>query len=81
MLGVIEKSLESLLSYNNRILKDKDRLEYFLKLGTKEFTRKDYMNVFKDLSSATASRDLKKGMELHLFERIGVLNKTKYIIQ
>ncbi|WP_396183199.1 hypothetical protein [Flavobacterium sp.] len=81
MLGVIEKSLESLLSYNNRILKDIDRLEYFLKLGTKEFTRKDYMNVFKDLSSATASRDLKKGMELHLFERIGVLNKTKYIIQ
>jgi Fic family protein len=40
-----------------------------------------YMNVVKDLSLATASRDLKKGMELHLFERIGVLNKTKYIIQ
>ncbi|UKJ07644.1 hypothetical protein [Solitalea lacus] len=81
MLGVIEKSLESLLNYNNRILKDVDRLEYFLKLGLKEFTRKDYMNVFKDLSSATASRDLKKGIELNMFESIGNLNKTKYIVK
>ena len=81
MLGVIEKSLESLLNYNNRILKDVDRLEYFLKLGAKEFTRKDYMNVFKDLSSATASRDLKKGIELNMFESIGNFNKTKYIIK
>jgi Fic family protein len=30
MLGVIEKSLAQLLNYNNRILKDTDRLEYFL---------------------------------------------------
>ncbi len=81
MLDVINKSLESLLSYNNRILKDIDRLEYFLKLGVKEFTRKDYMNTFKDLSSATASRDLKKGIELQLFESIGNLNTTKYIIK
>lgn len=81
MLGVIEKSLESLLNYNNRILKDIDRLDYFIKLGLKEFSRKDYMNIFKDLSSATASRDLKKGIELQLFERIGNHNKTKYIIK
>ena len=81
MLEVINKSLESLLSYNNRILKDIDRLEYFKKLGIKEFTRKDYMNTFKDLSSATASRDLKKGIELQLFESIGSLNKTKYSIK
>ena len=81
MLGVIEKSLESLLNYNNRILKDVDRLEYFLKLGIKEFNRKDYMNIFKDLSSATASRDLKKGMEINMFESVGSLNKTKYIVK
>lgn len=81
MLGVIEKSLESLLNYNNRVLKDVDRLEYFLKLGIKEFNRKDYMNIFKHLSSATASRDLKKGMEMNMFESIGNLNKTKYIIK
>jgi Fic family protein len=81
MLDVINKSLESLLNYNNRILKDIDRLEYFINLGVKEFTRKDYMNTFKDLSSATASRDLKKGIELKLFECIGSLNKTKYFIK
>lgn len=81
MLGVIEKSLESLLNYNNRVLKDVDRLEYFLKLGIKEFNRKDYMNIFKDLSSATASRDMKKGMDMNMFESFGNLNKTKYIVK
>jgi Fic family protein len=78
MLGVIEKSLSQLLNYNNRILKDTDRLEYFLNQGYKEFSRKDYMNVFKDIASATASRDLKKGIELSLFKSSGQLNKTKY---
>lgn len=81
MLGVIEKSLKTLLNYNNRVLKDIDRLEYFLNLGIKEFNRKDYMNIFKDLSSATASRDLKKGIEMSMFESVGNLNKTKYIVK
>ena len=36
------------------------------------------MYVFKDISSATASRDLKKGAELGLFEKIGEKNKTIY---
>ncbi|MGE0569021.1 MAG: Fic family protein, partial [Bacteroidia bacterium] len=62
MLNVIDQSLSSLLSYNNRVLKDTDRLDYFISLGIKTFSRKDYMNVFKDSSSATASRDLKKGV-------------------
>jgi len=81
MLEVINKSLANLLNYNNRVLKDIDRLDYFLKLGIKEFTRKDYMNTFKDLSSATASRDLKKGVELQLFESSGTQNKTKYRVK
>ena len=81
MLGVIEKSLAQLLNYNNRILKDTDRLEYFLDQGFKEFSRKDYMSVFKNIASATASRDLKKGIELNLFESSGQLNKTKYIVK
>jgi len=81
MLGVIDKSLEGLLNYNNRIVKDIDRLEHFINLGIKEFTRKDYMNIFKDIASATASRDLKKGVELNRFEIIGSQNKTKYVIK
>ncbi len=29
------------------------------------------MDIFKGISSATASRDLKKGVEFNLFEKIG----------
>jgi arginine repressor len=36
------------------------------------------MNVFKDISSATASRDLRKGIELNLFHKTGDKNKTVY---
>jgi len=78
MLDVIDKSLIELLDFNNRIFSDIDRLEYFIALGKKEFSRKDYMNVFKDISSATASRDLKKGLELNMFEKTGIKNKTIY---
>ena len=78
MLDVIDLSLKQQLNYNNRILKDTDRLEYFLSITTTQFTRKDYMNVFKDISSATASRDLKKGIELKLFKKSGEQNKTVY---
>ena len=81
MLGVIDKSLAELLNYTQRILKDMDRLEYFLGQGFTEFSRKDYMRVFKDISTATASRDLKKGLELNLFESSGELNKTRYLIK
>lgn len=80
MLGVIDTSLEQLLNYNNRVLKDIDRLAYFIKTGVTSFSRKDYMNVFKDLSSATASRDLKKGIELKLIKSSGNKNQTLYTV-
>nr|WP_241695529.1 Fic family protein [Winogradskyella litoriviva] len=78
MLNVIDISISQLLDFNNRTLNEKDRLEYYVSLNKIEFTRKDYMDVFKDISSATASRDLKKGAELNLFEKIGEKNKTIY---
>jgi Fic family protein len=78
MLSVIDISISELLNFNNRTLNEIDRLEYFVSLNKNEFTRKDYMDVFKDISSATASRDLKKGVELNLFEKIGEKNKTIY---
>ncbi|KAF2327168.1 Fic family protein [Flavobacterium nitrogenifigens] len=80
MLDVINKSLENLLNYDNRTIKDIDRLEYFYSLGIKEFTRKDYMHVFKDISAATASRDLKKGLELKLFDITGNQSTAKYTL-
>jgi len=78
MLSVIDLSINELLTFNNRTLNQKDRLEYFISLNKIEFSRKDYMDIFKDISSATASRDLKKGIELELFKRIGERNKTIY---
>jgi len=78
MLGVIDTSLSELLDFNSRTLNEKDRLDYFVALNNVDFTRKDYMNVFKDISSATASRDLKKGVDLNLFDKVGEKNKTRY---
>ena len=78
MLNVIDISISQLLNFNDRTLSEKERLKYFISLNKIEFTRKDYMNIFKDISSATASRDLKKGVEFELFEKIGERNKTIY---
>jgi Fic family protein len=80
MLDVINDSLSSLLSFNNRNFNTKQRLDYFESLNIHEFSRKDYMDVFKDISSATASRDLKKGIELGVFIKDGENNKTTYKI-
>lgn len=78
ILGVIEQSLIELSSVNNRTWSDKERLAYFIKQVKGAFSRKDYMNVFKDISSATASRDLKKGVELNLLRKKGNKNQTFY---
>jgi len=80
MLSIIDSSIADLLNFNNRTLSEKERLEYFISLNKTEFTRKNYMDVFKDISSATASRDLKNGTEKGLFNKIGEKNKTKYIL-
>ncbi|KAB1065985.1 Fic family protein [Salibacter halophilus] len=78
MLGVLDQSLDQVLNFKNRIVTQQDRLEYFVSLNKREFTRKDYMEVFKDISAATASRDLRKGVELDIFNKTGDKKKTKY---
>lgn len=78
MLKVIDESLEQLLDFSNRSLSAEERLEYFASLNKEAFTRKDYMAVFKGLSTATASRDLGKGVELGFFEKTGEKRNTVY---
>lgn len=80
MLQVIDQSLGELLNFKNRTLREIDRIEYFLKISSNQFTRKDYMNTFKDISTATASRDLKKATELNLITKQGTDNRTFYTI-
>ena len=81
MLDVIEYSLDELLELNNRTMTNIDRLEYFISLGKDEFSRKDYMDVFKNISSSTASRDLRKGVKLDMLKKIGTKNKTTYKVK
>lgn len=79
MLSVINDALTELL--NNTIsvnMTQDDRLQYFCSLNMDSFTRKDYMQVFKQLSSASASRDLKTGIEKGLFTKSGDKRLTTY---
>ena len=78
MLNVINDSLYKMLDFKSRILSTEDRLTYFSQVCNPEFNRKDYMNIFKEISSATASRDLKKGVDLGLFDKEGDKIKTIY---
>jgi Fic family protein len=78
MLKIIERSLEELLQNSTKKLTDKDRILIFLENCTSDFTRKDYMNYFKDISSATASRDLKNAVESGLISKLGDKKTTTY---
>lgn len=78
MLGVINDSLELTLNVKSNTMTARDRLTYFSEIVSTPFNRKDYMLVFKDISSATASRDLKLGVELRILEKEGDKTKTVY---
>ena len=71
MLNVVNDSLHTMLDFKSRVMSTEDRLAYFSEIRDAEFSRKDYMSVFKEISSATASRDLKQGVELGLFVKEG----------
>lgn len=79
MLQIIDTSLSSLLENSTKKLNETERLELFIENVEEEFTRKDYMKYFSDLSSATASRDLKKGVENQIIEKSGDKKTTVYI--
>ena len=79
MLDVIKISLENLIAEQSKTLNDEERLTYFQEHSElQEFTRKDYMNMFKTISSATATRDLKKGVEIGILDREGENRLSKY---
>jgi Fic family protein len=56
------------------------RLEYAKEpLQGRSFSRKEYMDVFKSISTATASRDLKVGVEHNILERTGDQSQSLYV--
>lgn len=82
MLTAINESLEELLKIQNRQLTTDDRVTYFLSVFRgKTFTRKDYMNIFKEISTSTASRDLKYAIDEKLVSKQGNKRATKYKIK
>jgi Fic family protein len=79
MLEIIAESLEELLSIQNIDLDKEERIESFKDIINDEyFTRKDYLRNFKEISTATASRDLKYGVEMKILKKKGEKNLTKY---
>ncbi len=78
MLQIINSSLSELLQNSTKKLNETERLELFTENTKDKFTRKDYMNYFSELSSATASRDLKKGVEKQIIEKSGDKKTTIY---
>lgn len=81
MLEKIKTSLNQLISGQRNILSDEERIKYFWSNFTgKEFARKDYLEMFKEISLPTATRDMKKGIEMNLWEKVGDNRTTKYRI-
>jgi Fic family protein len=92
MLGVIDESLNGITNSSTPMLKESDRVAYFLSHHgdaraesraaepTASFTRKDYLQVFKTLSTATASRDLNAAVKGGVLQKTGNVNQTKYTI-
>mgnify|MGYP003328685172 CR=1 FL=1 len=78
MLGLMKITLQEVLQQQPKKVTDSERLIYFLSKNNAEFTRKDYLQFFKNLSTASASRDLKTGVEKNWISKKGEKNKTVY---
>ncbi len=79
MLDVINTALEDLLRTQNLTVSNLDRIDLFKDIiGTKIFTRQDYLRHNKEISPATASRDLKEAVEGLILEKTGDKRLTKY---
>lgn len=63
------------ITSEDRLQKAKDHFK------NEEFSRKDYMELFKTVSSATASRDLKLGLKNKILEINGKFNQVKYVFK
>jgi Fic family protein len=79
MLQIIKESLEELLTNQNVNLTSQDRRSIFKeKIKDSSFNRQDYMRQFKDISTATASRDLKLAVDGGILEKSGDKRTTLY---
>lgn len=78
MLGILDQSLAELLERRFQRPNETQRLQLFLEDCDQTFSRKEYMKRYPEISTATASRDLKNGVENGLIEKFGDKSLTFY---
>ncbi|MBL7939000.1 MAG: Fic family protein [Flavobacteriales bacterium] len=79
MLERIDEALAELLAAPNPILTGQDRVAIFLKqTPDRPFRRKDYLNMFPELSTATASRDLAEAVARGMLLLSGAKRQAQY---
>lgn len=79
MLEIILESLDLLLQAQSITLNPDDRILLFKeKIGKSTFSRKDFLQHFKNISAPTASRDLKWAVEQKLLTKFGAYRLTEY---
>ncbi len=78
MLAIISDALEALIAQNRQPKNREERLRYFIAKQSGLFTRQDYLQLFKDISTATASRDLRTAVEMGLVVKAGDKRNTVY---
>ncbi|GLB49431.1 Fic family protein [Neptunitalea lumnitzerae] len=79
MLEIIQQALSDLLATQNFTSTNEDRMSLFKDyIGDAEFSRQDYLRYNKDISLATASRDLKNAVVSGVLLKSGDKRLTKY---
>lgn len=79
MLEIIDSALEDLLKTQNHTITGAERINIFRNItGSELFTRQDYLRHNKEISTATASRDLKEGVDNGIIQKTGERRLTKY---
>ncbi len=79
MLEIIQQALNDLLATQNFTTTNEDRMSLFKDyIGDAEFSRQDYLRYNKDISLATASRDLKNTVTNGMLLKSGDKRLTKY---
>ena len=79
MLHVIDLALEDVLKTQNRTLSWEDRILLFREQIKQDFfSRQLYLRAFREISSATASRDLKQALDAGILKKTGDKNTARY---
>jgi len=80
MLAVIDTALEDLLRTQTSQLTNSSRIGLYKEIaGSAPFTRQDYMRHFKEISAATASRDLKTAVDDKVLGKSGDKRTAVYV--